>query len=574
MKDGGFHFRDELSIVLSGEAGQGIQTVEVLLVKAFKRAGYNVFSTKEYMSRIRGGANSTQIRVGKGRVRSYSGRIDILIPLSKKAVTHLEERIDGNTLIIVDTELRPDGLERYEGQVHRVPFTRTANELGGTVYTNILATGLVASLLEVPPETLEELLRERFGGRGEDVLESNLEAGKRGTALGEEMRESGVVNVRIDRAPGTADEVLLSGAEVVSLGAIAGGCDFISSYPMSPSTGVLVQLSRMADRFGIIAEQAEDEIAAVNMTIGAWYAGARGMVTTSGGGLALMAEGISLAGMLDSPLVIHLAQRPGPATGLPTRTEQGDLELALYSGHGDFPRILLAPGDLGEAFELTREAFELADRYQVPVFVLTDQYTMDSYYNTEMFDVEGSVVRDHFQETTADYRRYVGGEDGICPRGIPGYGEGLVCVDSDTHDEEGHITENLEIREAAVNRRMRKLKSITERPVDPLLMGPDDYTTLVIGWGSTKNTIMEALERGGFEGVSFLHIKQLYPVDRRIGEYMARAKRTIIIENNATSQMARLLKLHLGRDTDRSILKYNGMPFSPEELVPRLREVI
>jgi 2-oxoglutarate ferredoxin oxidoreductase subunit alpha len=370
------------------------------------------------------------------------------------------------------------------------------------------------------------------------------------------------------------DQILLNGAEAVGLGAIAGGCNLVAAYPMSPSTGVLVFLAKHANEFGLIAEQAEDEIAAINMAVGAWYAGARAMASTSGGGFALMTEGLSLAGMLESPLVIHLAQRPGPATGLPTRTEQGDLELALYAGHGEFPRIILAPGRIEDAFYLTQKAFNLADKYQVPVFVLTDQYLMDSYYNIPSLDLSRTKIEKHVVKTTEDYRRYELTENGISPRGIPGYGEGLVAVDSDEHDTEGHITEDLDLRTRMVDKRLGKAEAMASDAIPPELVGPKDYKTLIVCWGSTYNIINEAVENLGRDDTSLLHFKHVYPLPNETPDFLSKAEKTVIIENNATSQFGKLIKLHTGIDIDNRILKYNGLSFSVEEVTERLKGLL
>ena len=359
----------------------------------------------------------------------------------------------------------------------------------------------------------------------------------------------------------------------MGIGALSGGCKFVSSYPMSPSTGVLVFLSQQSDKFDIIAEQAEDEISAINMAIGAFYAGARSMVTTSGGGFALMEEGVSLAGILETPIVIHLAQRPGPATGLPTRTQQGDLELALYSGHGEFPRIIFAPGSIEDAFYLTQKAFNLADKYQVPVFILTDQYLMDSYYNTRCFDVSQLNIEKHIVKTTAGYKRYKLTDDGISPRGIPGFGDGFVVVDSDEHDEKGHITEDLDIRIEMTDKRLKKLDLIKKDFVAPGLIGSKNGKILVICWGSTYKIIREAVEKIGSDDISLLYFKQLYPLPPDISKYFEGAGKLVIIEGNATSQFSKLLKLYAGIDIQTKILKYNGLQFSVEEIIEQLRKI-
>jgi 2-oxoglutarate ferredoxin oxidoreductase subunit alpha len=368
--------------------------------------------------------------------------------------------------------------------------------------------------------------------------------------------------------------LLLSGTELVSLGAIAGGCNFISSYPMSPSTGVLTFLSQQQEEFGIIAEQAESEICAINMSLGAFYAGARAMVTTSGGGLALMVEGLSLAGMLETPIVIHLAQRPGPATGLPTRSEQGDLLFALFAGHGEFPRIIFSPGKTEDIFDLTRKAFDLADKFQVPVIIMTDQYLLDSSFLVSSIDVSKLKNKKYFIKTDKNYKRYKLTKDGISPRGIPGYGEGLVVVDSDEHDEEGHITEDLDFRTKIVDKRLNKMDSIKKEMEPPELIGNKNYKILVIGWGSTYYGIKETLEKLEDKRVAFLHYKQVYPLHPDTENYLKKADKTIVVENNATGQFAKLIKMETGIKIDNPILKYNGLPFGVEEIVKKLKAIL
>jgi 2-oxoglutarate ferredoxin oxidoreductase subunit alpha len=568
------HNTDSISIVLCGQAGQGIQTVEYLLTRIFKLVGYNVFATKEYMSRVRGGMNSTGIRVSSSPVRSALSRIDILVVLGKGAIEHVKKRISPQTIILAEKESA--GHEFAEKQCNCIdaPFTKIAVDIGNKIYSNVVAAGTVAGLLGIDLKTISEFVKQSFSTKSEDIVKNNLAAAKAGYELAESLHASRGVGFDIDKDTKVEDHILLNGTEAVGLGAIAGGCNFISAYPMSPSTGVLTFLAKQAKEFGIIAEQAEDEIAAINMAIGAWYAGARAMVTTSGGGFALMTEGLSLAGMLESPIVIHLAQRPGPATGLPTRTEQADLELALYAGHGEFPRIIFAPGTLEDAFYLTQKAFNLADKYQVPVFVLTDQYFVDSYYNNPPFDLSGIIVEKHIVKTTKDYERYTLTESAISPRGIPGLGQGLVAVDSDEHDEQGHITEDLDLRTRMVDKRLKKMELIRNETIPPELVGPADFKQLILCWGSTYNVVGEAVKNLDRNDIAFLHFKRVYPLHESAADYLKKAEKTIIIENNATSQFAKLIKLSTGMDIENKILKYNGLSFSVEELTEKLNDLL
>ena len=562
---------EDVSIVLCGEAGQGIQTVEEILIKAVKLGGYNVFSSKEYMSRIRGGENSTEIRVSSKRVTAYVDRIDILIAISKGAIDHLEERISENTIIIGDEKTleevdRPDLI--------KIPFLKMAAEIGGPIFANIIAAGALSCILNIDKEIFDECITAMFKRKGEDILKKDLKAGEVGYNIGKDLIKSGKFNINIEKNKGIRDELLLNGTEVVGFGCIAGGCKFMSSYPMTPSTPLQNFIAAQSKEFGMIFEQAEDEIAAINMGLGASYAGARSIVATSGSGFALMSEAVGLSGMIETPIVIYLAQRPGPAVGLPTRTAQEDLNLALYSSPGETPKAIFAPGKFEDAFYLAHHAFNLADKYQTPVFILSDQYFADIYYNIHDIDLKDVKFEKYIVKTDANYRRYELTEDGISPRGIPGYGEGLVVVDSDEHDEEGHITEDLHLRNKMVEKRLKKLEGIKKDVIEPELVGSGNYKILVVGWGSTYGAIKEALETIGNENIAFLHFKQVYPLHESTLKYLEKAQKTIIFENNATSQFGNLIKQITGFKIHEEALKYNGMPFSVEEVTERLKSLV
>jgi 2-oxoglutarate ferredoxin oxidoreductase subunit alpha len=562
--------KKDISIVLCGAAGQGVQTVENILVRLLRRAGFFVFATKEYMSRIRGGSNSTEIRISSDRVAAPVDRIDILLPFHQDALGHLKARILPETTVIGDRKNICLDCPSEVADFIDVPFAEMSEEIGGKLYINIIAAGVILGMLHIDMNMISDFVSSFFAEKDEEIIKKNIQAVKLGYQRGEELRESGKVHFALEN-PSVSDEMLLNGAEAVGLGALAGGCDFLSSYPMSPSTGVMTFLARNMEKFGIVVEQAEDEIGAINMALGGSYAGARTMVTTSGGGLALMTEGISLAGMIETPVVVHLAQRPGPATGLPTRTEQADLELALYAGHGEFPRIIFAPGTLQDAFFLTQRAFNLADKYQIPVFLLTDQYFMDTFTNCPPFNLEEVDIEKHIVRTDESYKRYVLTEDGISPRGIPGFGEGLVGVDSDEHDEESHITEDLELRTRMVDKRLKKMEKICSEIVPPEFIGKDDYKILLVGWGSTYHVLKEAFGKLGREDLAVLHFKQVYPLFPGTKDMIDKAQRTIFIENNATSQFGKIVRLNTGYTEGESLLKYNGLPFMVEDLIEALK---
>ncbi len=558
---------NDLALVLCGEQGQGIQTVEQTLTLVLMREGYHVFSTKEYMSRIRGGSSSTLVRVSGRPAACPVDRIDVLVVLGKGTMTHLEKRLTKKTLIIGD-----HAVLGADARVVDVPFSRLATEAGGDLFTSAVAAGTLAGLLGIPVEGLEKVLADRYRAKGSDMVEKNRTASGKGHAEGRTLADRLRFKNPLQKDGRVSALQLHNGGSAVTFGAVAGGCNFMASYPMSPGTAVLEGLASHARDFGLVVEQAEDEIAAVNMALGASYAGARAMVTTSGGGFALMTEGVSLAGMIETPVVIHIGQRPGPATGLPTRTEQGDLELALYAGHGEFPRILFAPGTPADGFSLTARAFDLADRFQIPVIILTDQFFMDSYSGTPPFDLSPVNHERHIVQTGAGYQRYHLTADGISPRGIPGWGDGLVCVDSDEHTEAGYITEDLDVRRRMVEKRLVKLRRLRREALPPERIGRRDAKTLILCWGSNRAVVEEAVRNIADPSVAALHFSQVYPLWQGTSGLLSRARKVMAVENNATGQFARLVLRETGFPIENQILKYDGLPFSVEEMEAGIRK--
>lgn len=561
-------FSGDISIVLGGAAGQGIQTVETVLVQVLKREGYFVFASKEYMSRIRGGSNSTEIRLSSKPRRAFVDRIDLLFALDKDVVPHLQHRITKQTVIIGEKAK----VCETDCSVVDIPFTRFANELGHPIYTSTVAVGVVLGMLQAEESTFHEYLREHFGRKGAAVVEKNIEAAKKGYAHGRHISFVEGIEITLPRQETKNDELLMEGVDAVGLGALAAGCNYISSYPMSPGTGVLTYLAQHGKPFGVVVDQAEDEIAAINQGLGAWYAGARAIVTTSGGGFALMSEGMSLSGMIETPIVVHIGQRPGPATGLPTRTEQADLNLALYAGHGEFPRAIFAPGTLDEAFLTLQQAFLMADTYQVPAVVLTDQYFLDSVSTVPMNLLHTLPVKNHIIETVATYERYTVTKDGVSPRGVPGFGVGLVGVDSDEHDTEAHITESHTVRVEQHEKRLRKLDGLRAEALPPVVTGDlRKAKTLVVTWGSNRGVVEEALDKLQQPHVAQIHYSQVYPLSPKGKKMLDKAEKIIVVENNASGQFASLLEHEYDLQPTERILQYNGNPFSVETLLKKLQ---
>ncbi len=567
----------DVSIVLAGQAGQGIMTIEKILTHVLKEEGFCVFATREYMSRVRGGVNSTQIRVSNAVVSAPVERVDIFVALDAHVFERYCDRLSKATVVIGDARVvAACKCGSVCENALTVSFREIANEVGHSIYANTVAAGTLLALLEVPVDRARDVLRVLFAQKGQKVVQNNITALERGYKQGGHVAFLRDAYVGVPRAHKEYKEyVFLAGYEAVALGALAGGVDFCTSYPMSPSTGVLTYLAQHGRECGVVVEQATDEIGAVNMSVGAAYAGARPIVTTSGGGFALMEEAISLAAMVETPLTIHLAQRPGPATGLPTRTAQEDLNLVLYAGHGEFARAIFAPGTVSEAFIVTQIAVEMADKYQMPTFVLTDQYFVDSLAMAREEDFVFSPVHKYIVETEPDYKRYALTQNGLSPRGVPGYGDGLVCADSDAHDETGHISEDVSLHVTMTNKRRKRLNILKKEALMPTRSGARGKKArkAFIVWGSNYHVADEAVRHADVDDVVVLHFAQVYPINPRVKTVLADMEIVAVMENNASGQFADLLVREMGCTVDARITKYNGMPFTVEEVIDAIEKL-
>jgi 2-oxoglutarate/2-oxoacid ferredoxin oxidoreductase subunit alpha len=555
---------DDINVVISGAAGEGIQTIGELLTRAAAVHGYPVFSCQEYESRIRGGQNSYSIRIGEKPVNAPLTKADVLLALDKASLEKYKNLVKENGLILSESK---------EGNRSiAVPFTAMAREkFGHEVYANVIAVGVLVSVLGMDVGPVRDNIRKAFERKGETVISNNEKALEEGFSLAQ--KECG--DMCWWRLPRKEDSYyVISGNEALSIGAAYAGCRFISAYPMTPSTGIITYLSSVQERLGIFTEQAEDEISAINMAIGASYAGVRAMTATSGGGFALMVEGISLAGMTETPLVVVLAQRPGPATGLPTRTAQGDLLFGINAGHGEFPKMVMAVSDPVDAFHKMVRAFNLAEEYQTVVIIMTDQSFADSNFSIKDFEIERSapVFKMADPERTENYRRYMLTDTGISPRLAPGSSRHLVGADSDEHDEWGHITEDLAATAPAmVKKRNFKLNSLKKAVFPPEEIFVDDADIVFVGWGSTRGALMEASALLRAEGVKagIIHFTELWPLPF----YNFPEEKTFWnVESNVTGQLARLLRSEYEINFKSSILRYDGLPMTAEYIIRRFHE--
>jgi 2-oxoglutarate ferredoxin oxidoreductase subunit alpha len=564
----------DINFMVGGEAGQGVQSVGFLLAKVFARGGFHVFADQDYESRVRGGHNFFRIRVKDGKVGAIAESVDILLALNGESIDLHRNELTSEGLVVFDGDKIKS--VRSNGSMFSVPLERIAEERsGGKLMANTVALGTALGLVGYSFEILENALREHFGAA--EVGENNVRAAKGGYEYAQDNFDG---NFKHLRPISDVRRMLLNGNEAIALGAIAAGCKFMAAYPMTPATSIMEFLAAKAGDFDLVMVHAEDEIAAVNMAVGAGFAGVRAMTATSGSGFCLMIEGLGLAGITETPLVIVDAQRPGPAVGLPTRTEQGDLQFALHAHHGDFPRAVLSPATIEDAFWVTVKSFNLAEKYQLPVIILTDQHLASTYTTVDRFDVTNVTIDRGllFSEEEGEpsgYRRHRVTKSGISPRAFPGQSRALAVTDCDEHDEEGHLIEDAQTRTEQVQKRLRKLSGLKTEINSPQLYGSKMAETTLIGWGSTYGAICEAVDSLHQEGVSVnsLHLNELWPFPAEtVADTLDRAQKSYVIENNASGQLSELIRAETGREVNDRILKYDGRPFTPAFIIEEVRK--
>jgi 2-oxoglutarate ferredoxin oxidoreductase subunit alpha len=565
----------DLNFMVGGEAGQGVQSVGFLLAKVFARGGYHIFADQDYESRVRGGHNFFRVRVSDSKVGAIAEDVDILIALNMDSIELHQPNMVNQGIIIFDGE-KIRAVSGSNGSLFSVPLEKLAEEKAGDkLMLNTVALGAALAAVNYDLNILNTVLAERFG-KGE-VADKNIVAAKAGYDYVQSEHKG---NFRKLKPLSEAKRMLLTGNEAISLGAIAAGCKFMAAYPMTPASSIMEYMAAKSKDFDLVMVHAEDEIAAINMAIGAAYAGVRAMTATSGSGLCLMVEGIGLAGITETPMVIIDAQRPGPAVGLPTRTEQGDLQFVLHAHHSDFPRAVLAPATIGDAFWATVKAFNWAEKYQLPVIILTDQHLASSHATVDPLDlsqviIDRGLLFSEKEDNPIDYMRHKITKSGISPRAFPGLGKSLVVTDCDEHDEEGHLTEDAGERTAQVQKRLRKLLPLKNEIGTPWKYGSRGAETTLIGWGSTYGAIHEAVDilRKEDASVNMLHLSELWPFPAKaVADAVSKARNSYVIENNATGQLARLIKAETGYDVSGRILKFDGRPFTPAYVAEMARK--
>ncbi len=541
---------------IAGVAGDGIKSVGEIMAKALLRSGLFVFGYTEYPSLIRGGHNTYQIWASTDGASAPRKEVDVLVALNQAAIDLHVEELSERSVVLCDEEL---DTSKVAGKVIGVKWKQLVRNLGNPLVSNSVALGLSAAEMGLDREIFISLLNLSFANKP-TVVEINVKAFEEGYKLHPNPK------VGFDKVG--RQGYVITGNEAVGLGAIAAGLQLYAGYPMTPTTTLLHFLAEHQADYGYIVRQTEDELSAINAIIGAAYAGAKVMTATSGGGFDLMQEGLSLAGMLELPVVVDLGMRPGPATGLPTWTSQSDLRLAIHSGHGEFPKIVLAPGDAQEAYELAHQAFLLAQKYQVPVVLLTDKHLNESHYTVDEFKPLASVPLMNItfsanQPEGEMFHRFQPVNDGVSERTLPGMVNGFYIANSDEHGATGVVDESLEMRQVMNRRRVVKFERIRSEVPRPGLYGDKKADLTIVGWGSVKGSVIEALK--GLPGVNFVHFTQVWPIGET-AKSMLDGKRLVFIENNLSGQFRGLIKQELGIDGE-ALLKDDGRPFYPEEII-------
>ncbi|WP_137789605.1 2-oxoacid:acceptor oxidoreductase subunit alpha [Bacillus sp. E(2018)] len=578
---------DQLSWKVGGQQGEGIDSTGEIFAMALNRQGYYLYSYRHFSSRIKGGHTNNKIRVSTSETRSISDDLDILIAFDQETIdVNVHELRDGG-VVIGDSKFNPTVPEDLNVRLYSVPFTEIASELGTSLMKNMVAIGATSAVLGLPVESYLEVVEEIFARKGAKVVEKNMEAIQKGADRFNELSGGQIDGFQLNKADGKK-RMFMIGNDAIALGFVAGGVRFMSAYPITPASEIMEYLIKKLPEFGGTVIQTEDEIAACTMAIGANYAGVRTITSSAGPGLSLMMEALGLSGMTEVPLVVVDTQRGGPSTGLPTKQEQSDLMAMIYGTHGEIPKVVMAPSTVEEAFYDAVEALNIAEEYQIPVILLTDLQLSLGKQSVEPLDYSRVEIRrgklDPKEELpdTDDkdgyFKRYEVTEDGISPRVIPGMKNGIHHVTGVEHDETGKPSEVAANRQKQMDKRLRKLQNLRFN-VPVVKQAPhEEADILLVGFNSTRGVIEEAIPRLEADGlkVNHAHIRLIHPFPAdEMKAMIDKAKNVIVVENNATGQLANILKMNVGQhEKIKNLLKYDGNPFLPSEVVMKCKELV
>jgi 2-oxoglutarate ferredoxin oxidoreductase subunit alpha len=574
----------QLSWKIGGQQGEGLESTDRIFSTALNRQGYHLYGYRHFSSRIKGGHTNNKIRISTTPLRSISDDLDILVAFDQETIDLNSSELRAGGVIIADAKFDPTLPEGIQARLFAVPFTGIAEELGTSLMKNMVATGASAAILGIDVNAIKQVVEEEFSRKGPAVVEKNMEAVQRGAQFIFDQAGSPSEDFKLAPADGTP-RLFMIGNEAIGLGAVAAGCRFMPAYPITPASEIMEYLVKKLPKFGGTVIQTEDEISAVTMAIGGNFAGVRTMTASSGPGLSLMVEAIGLAGITETPLVIVNTQRGGPSTGLPTKQEQSDVNAMIYGTHGEIPKIVIAPTTIEECFYDTVEAFNLAEIYQCPVIILTDlqlslgKQTADELDYSRIQINRGKLVTEAPQPESEGklFNRYALSKDGISPRVLPGTKNGIHHVTGVEHDQEGRPSENTTNRQNMMDKRLSKLNDI--QFTNPILVDApnEEADILLVGMSSNGGTIEEARRRLDQEGIKTnqVMVRLIHPFPtKEIAPHIANAKKVIVVENNATGQLADQIKLHVGlHDKIHNLLKYDGNPFLPQHIYTACKEL-
>jgi len=581
--------KNNLSIKVGGEAGQGVESGGAGFAKALVRGGLWVFGASDYMSRIRGGHNFFHARVSETPILTHVDDVHLLLAFNKDAVAvHLDEIVPGGG-VIHDEAVKVDEAALAERGVRdfHIPLVKMAEEIGGhRIMMNTAALGATAGITQYNFERIADVIESNFKRKGTDTVQNNLKVAKAAYDYAAENYGSDF-EWTLEALPNPPKRMLLNGNQAIGMGAIGAGCKFISTYPMTPASTVTEYIAAHARKFGIVQKETEDELAAILFAIGAAHTGVRAMTASSGGGFCLMVEAYGLAAMTETPLVIVEVARGGPSTGLPTRTEQSDLQFVLHASHGEFPRIVTAPGTVEQCFEAGYRAFNLAEKYQTPVIILSDLFLSNQMRTVDVdaFDFHkiqidrGELVSaEQLDSLSGPYERHAVTESGISPRAVPGHPNAVYISTGDEHSEHGWITEDSDIRNRQMEKRMRKQDTAAAEDMRmPIVWGPETADVSLVTFGSTVGAASEAAEMMTADGMTtnVLQLVDMSPIDEdKLTEIINGLKTMVVIEMNFTGQLSQVIRQYTGRKPDVLIRKYDGRAFSPAEIVRAVRDKV
>lgn len=581
----------EVTIGIAGAAGDGLDKSGDTLAKSCGRLGLHVYAYNSYQSIIRGGHIWLRVRIGEQKVYSHGDRLDAVICLNQDSLErHASEVAEGGVIVFNADKLKLDPSLVRQG-VQTLPLkmseiTADVVKQHGPlqpIMQNTVAVGAILRLANLGIEEAHGLMEETFGHKGQKIVDLNTSLLKAGF----EHADKNAKEITKKWTFSKKRRPFLTGNEAMAMGAAAAGCKFYSAYPMTPASTILHWMANHAKQTGICVKQGEDELAVMNMTIGAGIAGARSMCATAGGGFALMTEALGMAGIMEVPMVCVEVQRGGPSTGLPTKTEQADLFQVFGASQGEFPRLIVAPRDVADCFQTTIDSFNWADRFQLPVVIMSDLLlsehpeTVDSEVFTGEVKIDRGEVVTEWKEDQGKYKRYRFTESGVSPRALPGTANTTYVSPSDDHDEESILISDMftapPVRRMIMQKRMRKLDNLLKELPAPQIEGPADADVTLVCWGSTYGVVREAAEILTAQGVKTNYVvgKYIYPFHtKEFTEILSKAKKKISVEVNFTSMFAHYLKSYTGISMDGHVTKYDGEPLEPMHVVAQVKDLI